>query len=138
MRRAYVRRRFTHGHVLLSPATQLPALGDVPPVPGYAMSSSGDVMAVRLALLAYTLASSARPDALIGDGGAPPRGPLEPWGDLDGQHQSNRLRWLKDTDDVFRRSKPATPAPHLVSYVVLVDPDNDGSSLLVDHISAEL
>jgi len=62
---------------------------------------------------------------------------LEPWDDLEAQHQTDTLRWLEDTDDVFRRSKPATPDPHLVSYVVMVDPD-DGSSLLVDHISAGL
>ncbi len=62
---------------------------------------------------------------------------LEPWHDQEAQHQADTLRWLEDTDDVFRRSKPATPDPHLVSYVVMVDPD-DGSSLLVDHISAGL
>lgn len=62
---------------------------------------------------------------------------LEPWDDLEAQHQTDTLRWLEDTDDVFRRSKPATPDPHLVSYVVMVDSD-DGSSLLVDHISAGL
>ena len=62
---------------------------------------------------------------------------LEPWDDLEAQHQTDTLRWLEDTDDVFRRSKPATPDPHLVSYVVMVDPDG-GSSLLVDHISAGL
>ncbi len=62
---------------------------------------------------------------------------LEPRDDLEAQHQTDTLRWLEDTDDVFRRSKPAIPDPHLVSYVVMVDPD-DGSSLLVDHISAGL
>jgi 8-oxo-dGTP diphosphatase len=62
---------------------------------------------------------------------------LEPWDDLEAQHQAETLRWLEDTDDVFRRSKPATPDPHLVTYVVMVDPD-DGSSVLVDHISASL
>ncbi len=62
---------------------------------------------------------------------------LEPRDDLEAQHQADTLRWLEDTDDVFRRSKPATPDRHLVSYVVMVDPD-DGSSLLVDHISAGL
>ncbi len=63
---------------------------------------------------------------------------LEPWDDLEARHQSDTLRWLEDTDDVFRRRKPATPDPHLVSHVVMVDRDNDGSSLLVDHISAGL
>ena len=62
---------------------------------------------------------------------------LDPWDDLEARHQSDTLHWLEVTDDVFRRSKPATPDPHLVSYVVIVDPD-DGSSLLVDHIKAGL
>lgn len=38
---------------------------------------------------------------------------------------------------MFRRSKPAIPDLHLVSYVVMVDRDNN-SSLLVDHINASL
>ncbi len=38
---------------------------------------------------------------------------------------------------MFRRSTPATPDPHLVAYVVIVDPD-DGSCLVVDHTSAGL
>ena len=62
---------------------------------------------------------------------------LEPWDDLEAGHQADTLRWLEATDDVFRRVKPATPEPHLVSYVVLIDA-NDGSSLLVDHVSAHL
>ncbi|WP_228539368.1 NUDIX hydrolase [Nocardia sp. XZ_19_385] len=32
------------------------------------------------------------------------------------------MAWLDATDDIFRRAKPATPSPHLVAYVVLVDP----------------
>lgn len=36
------------------------------------------------------------------------------------------LDWLGATDDIFRRTKPATPSPHLVAYVVLVDPDERG------------
>lgn len=60
---------------------------------------------------------------------------LVPVDDLEAQHQAGALGWLETTDDVYRRVKPATPERHLVSYVVVVDPD-DGSSLLVDHISA--
>ncbi|MEV6284432.1 NUDIX domain-containing protein [Kribbella sp. NPDC051770] len=45
------------------------------------------------------------------------------------------LRWLASTDDIWRRVKPATPSPHLVSYAVVVDPA-DGSVLLVDHVNA--
>jgi 8-oxo-dGTP diphosphatase len=61
---------------------------------------------------------------------------IEPWDELEEQHQLDTLRWLESTDDVFRREKPATPDRHLVSYVVLVDAE--GSTLLVDHINAGL
>lgn len=64
-------------------------------------------------------------------------GALDPCDDLEADHQAAALRWLEATDDVFRRAKPATPNPHLVSYVVMVDPTN-GSSLLVDHVRANL
>jgi 8-oxo-dGTP pyrophosphatase MutT (NUDIX family) len=47
------------------------------------------------------------------------------------------LAWLTRTDDVFRRVKPATPDPHLVSYVVPVDPDS-GHLLLGAHLNAGL
>ncbi len=56
---------------------------------------------------------------------------------LEARHRSDTLRWLRGTDDVFRRVKPATPPRHLVSYVVPIDPA-DGSLLLVDHVNAGL
>ena len=56
---------------------------------------------------------------------------------LEREHQNDALAWLETTDDVFRRIKPATPDPHLVAYVVLVDPE-DGSTLLVEHLLAGL
>lgn len=62
---------------------------------------------------------------------------LVPGDVLEAEHQSDTLRWLRATDDVFRRAKPATPPRHLVSYVVPVD-RADGSLLLVDHINAGL
>jgi 8-oxo-dGTP diphosphatase len=62
---------------------------------------------------------------------------LTPGDDLEAGHRSDTLRWLRSTDDVYRRVKPATPPRHLVSYVVPVDPA-DGSLLLVDHIKAGL
>lgn len=44
------------------------------------------------------------------------------------EHEAADLRstlaWTERTDDVFRRVKPATPDPHLVSYVVPIDPDS--------------
>jgi ADP-ribose pyrophosphatase YjhB (NUDIX family) len=57
--------------------------------------------------------------------------------DLEAEHRSDTLRWLRTTDDVFRRVKPATPTRHLVSYVVPID-RTDGSVLLVDHVNAGL
>jgi 8-oxo-dGTP diphosphatase len=62
---------------------------------------------------------------------------IEPWDRVEAEHRAETLRWLETTNDVFRRAKPATPDRHLVSYVVIIDPD-DGSSLLVDHINAGL
>ena len=62
---------------------------------------------------------------------------LRPADQVEAEHRSDVLRWLRDTDDVFRRVKPAVPPRHLVSYVVPVDPA-DGSILLVDHVNAGL
>jgi hypothetical protein len=42
----------------------------------------------------------------------------------DGSSQ-NALSWLGGTDDIFRRVKPLTPSPHLVSYFPLVDRPED-------------
>ncbi|GAA5063387.1 hypothetical protein GCM10023318_48120 [Nocardia callitridis] len=41
---------------------------------------------------------------------------------LEQRHIAQTLDWLRGTDDIFRRVKPATPSPHLVSYVALIDP----------------
>jgi 8-oxo-dGTP diphosphatase len=62
---------------------------------------------------------------------------LRPFDDLEARHRSECLAWLHETDDVFRRVRPRTPSPHLVAYVPLRD-DQDGSVLLVDHITASL
>ncbi|MGH3473052.1 MAG: NUDIX hydrolase [Nocardioidaceae bacterium] len=62
---------------------------------------------------------------------------ITPGDAVETEHRADTLRWLEDTDDIFRRVKPATPGRHLVSYVAITDP-SDGSSLLVDHIKAGL
>jgi 8-oxo-dGTP pyrophosphatase MutT (NUDIX family) len=62
---------------------------------------------------------------------------LVPTDEVEERHRSETLDWLRGTDDVFRRVKPATPPRHLVSYVVPVDPA-DGGVLLVDHVNAGL
>jgi 8-oxo-dGTP diphosphatase len=55
----------------------------------------------------------------------------------EGTDLRSTLAWLDSTDDVFRRVKPDIPAPHLVSYVVPVEPDR-GCLLLGEHINAGL
>ncbi|MFI5843337.1 NUDIX domain-containing protein [Catenuloplanes sp. NPDC051500] len=59
-----------------------------------------------------------------------------PVDELGAEHRASALAWLASTDDVFRRVKPASPAQHLVSYVVPVAAD--GRILLVDHVNAGL
>jgi 8-oxo-dGTP diphosphatase len=56
---------------------------------------------------------------------------------LEAEHIADTLRWLQSTDDVFRRSKPATPDRHLVSYVVILDRENF-DVFLVDHVNSGL
>lgn len=62
---------------------------------------------------------------------------ISPVDALEAEHMSDTLRWLESTDDVFRRSKPASPARHLVSYVVVLDRHNY-DVLLVDHVLSGL
>jgi 8-oxo-dGTP diphosphatase len=57
---------------------------------------------------------------------------LAPSDDLGREHREDTLAWLDRTDDIFRRTKPRTPSPHLVSYFLLVD-RRAGSVLLCDH-----
>jgi 8-oxo-dGTP diphosphatase len=57
---------------------------------------------------------------------------IEPTDDLGREHRRNASSWLAGTDDIFRRVKPHTPSPHLVSYFLLVD-RSAGSVLLCDH-----
>lgn len=48
---------------------------------------------------------------------------IPPLDALEQEHIRETLSWLARTDDIFRREPPATPPQHLVSYVVVVDPD---------------
>jgi len=52
-------------------------------------------------------------------------------------HRGEALAWLRSTDDVYRRVRPATPDPHLVAYVLVVD-RAARSVLLCDHRLAGL
>lgn len=62
---------------------------------------------------------------------------IEPLDDLEATHRQQVITWLARTDDVFRRIKPRTPHPHLVSYFLVLDPSS-GDVLLVDHIKSKL
>ncbi|WP_405180322.1 NUDIX domain-containing protein [Nocardia sp. NBC_01377] len=64
-------------------------------------------------------------------------GGIEAFDDLERAHIATTLSWMAATDDVFRRVKPAEPPRHLVSYVVLVDPDA-GAVFLGSHLLAGL
>lgn len=57
---------------------------------------------------------------------------IEPSDDLAGAHQKVALRWLDSTHDIYRRTKPAIPSPHLVSYFLLIDRATN-AVLLCDH-----
>ncbi len=57
---------------------------------------------------------------------------IEPADDIAQEHRQGALSWLAATDDIFRRVKPRTPSPHLVSYFLLVDRQAE-SVLLCDH-----
>lgn len=60
---------------------------------------------------------------------------ITPLDRLEDEHRSQVLCWLSRTDDVFRRARPRTPAQHLVSYFLVVDPEGP-HVLLADHIKA--
>ncbi len=62
---------------------------------------------------------------------------IEPFDDLERQHQSDVIAWIKSGAPIFRVAKPDKPPRHLVSYFVLVDLA-ESSMLLVDHRNAEL
>lgn len=57
--------------------------------------------------------------------------------DLEAAHRDDVLGWLATTDDVFRRTPPATPAKHLVAYFLLRDAEA-GAVFLVHHRKAGL
>lgn len=60
--------------------------------------------------------------------------PMDPLGE---DHRARALAWLRSTDDVYRRERPAVPDPHLVASVLVVDRAAD-AVLLADHRLAGL
>lgn len=57
---------------------------------------------------------------------------LEPHDDVGREHRDQALGWLGATDDIYRRHRPRTPSPHLVSYFLPID-RGAGHVLLCDH-----
>lgn len=62
---------------------------------------------------------------------------IAPTDEMGREHRETAMSWLAATDDVFRRVKPRTPSPHLVSYFLMVD-RGAGAVLLCDHRLAGL
>ena len=62
---------------------------------------------------------------------------IDPFDELEADHQLKALKWIRSGKGLFRLQKPATPDPHLVSYFVLYDPAAK-KILLVDHKMAQL
>jgi 8-oxo-dGTP diphosphatase len=60
-----------------------------------------------------------------------------PYDEIEREHKQDILLWLQSGSNPFRLKKPDIPPKHLVSYFVLVDPEQR-SMLLVDHIKAQL
>jgi 8-oxo-dGTP pyrophosphatase MutT (NUDIX family) len=52
--------------------------------------------------------------------------------DLENEHLDDALTWIDSGAPVYRTAKPATPPKHVVSYSLLVDPD-EPAVLLIDH-----
>jgi 8-oxo-dGTP diphosphatase len=52
--------------------------------------------------------------------------------ELGAQPRAEAVDWLARSTDIYRRVKPRTPSPHLVSYFLLMDRAAD-SVLLCDH-----
>lgn len=48
------------------------------------------------------------------------------------QHKARALEWLSRTNDIYRRERPRTPSPHLVSYFLVID-RHAREVLLCDH-----
>lgn len=61
---------------------------------------------------------------------------IAPFDELEREHRNDTLEWIRSGVEIFRIAKPDTPPKHLVSYFVVVDPQNT-SILLVDHINAD-
>ena len=62
---------------------------------------------------------------------------IEPFDDAEREHVVATLDWIDSGAPLFRVQSPDKPPKHLVSYLVLIDPERR-SILLGDHIKAQL
>lgn len=62
---------------------------------------------------------------------------IAPFDHLEKTHIDFVLKWIDSGAELFRIQKPANPPIHLVSYFLVIDPENQ-SVLLVDHKKAGL
>lgn len=62
---------------------------------------------------------------------------IKPFDEIEKAHISDTLKWIDNTDEIFRIEKPATPAKHLVTFTVFVDPEKC-KILLLNHRKALL
>lgn len=62
---------------------------------------------------------------------------IVPFDALEKEHLTDALQWIDSGANIFRIAKPDKPPKHLVSYFVLIDPEQR-SLLLGDHILAQL
>lgn len=60
-----------------------------------------------------------------------------PHDELERDHIDDVIEWIESGADLYRVKKPDVPPKHLVSYFVVIDPDN-ACLLLGDHIKAQL
>jgi 8-oxo-dGTP diphosphatase len=60
---------------------------------------------------------------------------IQPFDEQEAIHRAETLAWIDSGAPLFRTTKPAIPAKHLVSYFAVVDGDH---ILLVDHRNAQL
>lgn len=62
---------------------------------------------------------------------------IKPFDALETEQIADAIKWIDSGEEIFRIGKPATPAKHLVSYFVLIDPGKK-KIMLVDHLKSGL
>jgi 8-oxo-dGTP diphosphatase len=62
---------------------------------------------------------------------------IQPFDDIEQEHLATTFLWIESGAPLCRTAKPATPPQHLVSYFVVVDPE-EHALLLIDHRQSDL